>query len=131
MDQVKFFKGCLPQILLGPFLNTLAHVSFYNLFLRNLAKIYANTHEYMHYGNSCAPLMFPGGITNGADWYIVSGGMQDYNYRHTNCFEITLELSCIKYPSETLLPKFWDENKNALMEYMKQVHVGIKGRCGN
>ena len=25
MDQVKFFKGCLPQILLGPFLNTLTH----------------------------------------------------------------------------------------------------------
>ena len=23
MDQVKFFKGCLPQILLDPFLNTL------------------------------------------------------------------------------------------------------------
>ena len=23
MDQVKFFKDCLPQILLGPFLNTL------------------------------------------------------------------------------------------------------------
>ena len=27
MDQVKFFKGCLPQILLGPFLNALSHVS--------------------------------------------------------------------------------------------------------
>ena len=26
MDQVKFFKGCLPQILLGPFLNTLSHL---------------------------------------------------------------------------------------------------------
>ena len=26
MDQVKFFKGCLPQILLGLFLNTLSHV---------------------------------------------------------------------------------------------------------
>ena len=26
MDQVKFFKDCLPQILLGPFLNTLTHV---------------------------------------------------------------------------------------------------------
>ena len=23
----KFFKGCLPQILLGPFLNTLSHIS--------------------------------------------------------------------------------------------------------
>ena len=25
MDQVKFFKGCLPQILLGPFLKALSH----------------------------------------------------------------------------------------------------------
>ena len=25
MVQMKFFKGCLPQILLGPFLNTLSH----------------------------------------------------------------------------------------------------------
>ena len=27
MDQTTFFKGCLPQILLGPFLNTLSHIS--------------------------------------------------------------------------------------------------------
>ena len=26
MDQVKFFKGCLLQILLGPFLNTLSQL---------------------------------------------------------------------------------------------------------
>ena len=26
MDQVKFFKGCLPQILLGPFLKTLSQL---------------------------------------------------------------------------------------------------------
>ena len=26
MDQGKFFKGCLPQILLGPFLNTLSQI---------------------------------------------------------------------------------------------------------
>ena len=26
IDQVNFFKGCLPQILLGPFLNTLSHM---------------------------------------------------------------------------------------------------------
>ena len=26
MKQVKFFKGCLPQILLGLFLNTLSHI---------------------------------------------------------------------------------------------------------
>ena len=26
IDQVKFFKGCLPQILLGPFLKTLSQL---------------------------------------------------------------------------------------------------------
>ena len=26
MDQVKFFRGCLPHILLGPLLNTLTHL---------------------------------------------------------------------------------------------------------
>ena len=26
MDQVKCFKGCLPQILPGPFVNTLSHI---------------------------------------------------------------------------------------------------------
>ena len=27
MDRVKFFNGCLPQIFLGPFLNTLTQTS--------------------------------------------------------------------------------------------------------
>ena len=27
MDQLKDFKGCLPQILLGLFLNTLTHIT--------------------------------------------------------------------------------------------------------
>ena len=27
MDKVKFLKGCLPQILLDPFLNTLTHLN--------------------------------------------------------------------------------------------------------
>ena len=26
----KCFKGCLPQALLGPFLNTLSHITVYN-----------------------------------------------------------------------------------------------------
>ena len=26
MEQVKFFKGCIPQTLLDPFLNTLPHI---------------------------------------------------------------------------------------------------------
>ena len=30
-NKVKFFKGCLPQILLGPRLNTLSHIELGHL----------------------------------------------------------------------------------------------------
>ena len=33
MDQVKFFKGCLPQILLCPILNTLSHMLRHTFFI--------------------------------------------------------------------------------------------------
>ena len=29
IDQVKFFKGCLPQVLLGPFSNILSYIRVY------------------------------------------------------------------------------------------------------
>lgn len=57
----------------------------------------------------------------------LAGGMQDFNYLHSNCFEVTLELSCCKYPSPTQLPIEWAKNKRSLIEYMKMIHNGIKG----
>jgi hypothetical protein len=68
-----------------------------------------------------------GGITNGARWYSVKGGMQDFNYLATNCFEITLELSCQKFPDASLLEEAWNDNKAALLYFMWQSHIGIKG----
>ena len=47
--------------------------------------------------------------------------MQDYNYVKTNCFEITLELGCNKFPVDDLLSGFWDANKYPLIVYMGQV----------
>lgn len=71
---------------------------------------------------------FKHGITNGADWYPLKGGMQDYNYLHTNCFEITIELSCKKFPSNPNdYKKFWGDNKQSLLDYIRQAHSGIKG----
>ena len=95
---------------------------------------------------------FQHGITNGAAWYSVSGtyyaryffftlscavnrarpdcfvllragGMQDWNYLHTNCFELTIEVSCTKFPQENKLESFWKENENALLVFMAQVRV--------
>lgn len=43
--------------------------------------------------------------------YIFAGGMQDYNYIAHGCMEITLEISCCKYPPPDELPTFWIDNK--------------------
>ncbi|XP_042554663.1 carboxypeptidase M [Dipodomys spectabilis] len=96
---------------------------------QHLAYTYASRNPNMVKGDQCKNKMnFPNGITNGYAWYPLQGGMQDYNYIWAQCFEITLELSCCKYPREEKLPYFWNDNKASLIEYIKQVHLGIKGQ---
>ncbi|XP_004838715.1 carboxypeptidase N catalytic chain isoform X3 [Heterocephalus glaber] len=91
-----------------------------------LAKVYSYAHGWMHQGWNCGDY-FPDGITNGASWYSLSKGMQDFNYLHTNCFDITLELSCNKFPHQEELEREWLGNREALIQFLEQVHQGIKG----
>lgn len=95
---------------------------------RYLATVYAQNHRTMSSNVRCTPRdNFPGGITNGAFWYDVPGGMQDFTYLHSNALEITLELSCCKHPPASTLPKHWRDNREALIAYIEQVHQGVKG----
>ncbi|XP_053832574.1 probable carboxypeptidase X1 [Vidua macroura] len=68
-----------------------------------------------------------GNIINGANWHTVAGSMNDFSYLHTNCFEITVELSCDKFPHASELPDEWENNRESLLLFMEQVHRGIKG----
>lgn len=87
---------------------------------RFLARIYSKSHHNMSLSKE-----FEEGITNGASWYHIQstflcllqlmrflvdalskmlyrypiyGGMQDWNYIHGGCFELTLEISDKKWP---------------------------------
>ena len=92
-----------------------------------LAKSYSENHPTMHMKNPPWPCPevpadhFDDGVTNGAAWYSVSGGMQDYNYVRSNCFEITVEQGCQKFPDASTLPKFWEENKKPLLAFLDMV----------
>lgn len=59
--------------------------------------------------------------------YFYTGGMQDYNYLKGNCLEITMELSCCKYPPASALAREWDNNRESLLAYMEQVQSFTHG----
>ena len=56
----------------------------------------------------------------GAEWYAVTGGMQDYNYIFHGTMELTLEISCCKHPLASTLEQHWQENRKVMVEYINQ-----------
>ena len=67
---------------------------------------------------------FAGGITNGADWYVVKGGMQDWSCFFYNDLQITLEVSHEKWPKYSEIPGHYKNNRDSMIHFMKQVHRG-------
>ncbi|ELU07081.1 hypothetical protein CAPTEDRAFT_228238 [Capitella teleta] len=96
---------------------------------RYLARKFSFSHQNMFLGVPCSSNEqgFPKGITNGAAWYPVGGGMQDFSYIVGNCMELTLEIGCCKFPHDDEIERNWIANKDALINYLMSVHMGVKG----
>ena len=88
------------------------------------------SHEYAdlcHAVNSNYMTDYNNGITNGAQWYMIGGGRQDYMNGYAQCREETIECSNTKLPAGSQMPTFWNINKNAIFAYVNQCLNGIHG----
>ena len=73
---------------------------------------------------------FMDGVTNGADWYKVYGGMQDWSYFWHNDLQVTIELSERKWPKYKDIPAFYRDNKESLFVFAKSIHQGAGFKLG-
>ncbi|PUZ62242.1 hypothetical protein GQ55_4G341000 [Panicum hallii var. hallii] len=91
---------------------------------RHMASVYSQSHYNMSLSKE-----FEGGITNGALWYPIYGGMQDWNYIHGGCFELTLEISDTKWPKAAELSVIWEHNRMSMLNLLASlIKSGVHGR---
>ena len=87
----------------------------------NNAPMWANNDYTQHFTN---------GIVNGAAWYAVSGGLQDWSYRFEGIMDTTIELANNAFypdPPANQLPTYWSQNKESMLAYMEWCLRGVRG----
>lgn len=94
-----------------------------NTLFHHISLVYSQSNNTM-YNNSAFP---PDGTTNGADWYQVRGGMQDWNYVWMGCKEVTMEISNTKSGPESALDSLWRENRQSMINYLLTAREGVRG----
>ena len=91
----------------------------------HISLAYADAHPNMESGG------FSNGITNGAQWYAIFGGMQDWNYIWEGDCDITLEQHEIKWPNSSQLAGLWEDHREPMLAYLEEVHDGVRGIVTN
>jgi carboxypeptidase D len=71
---------------------------------------------------------FHQGVTNGAKWYPLYGGMADWKYFEQGDIELTVELSYVKWPRANTLQGYWDKNKHSMINFLANIFKGVWGR---
>jgi subtilisin-like proprotein convertase family protein len=90
-----------------------------------LARTYADNNPTLFASNSHSS--FDNGICNGADWYYITGGMQDWFFVWSGGRDITLEVGNVKWPPASELPAFWDDNLESMLSYFERSLEGLRG----
>jgi hypothetical protein len=116
MQQKKLF----PFVLDVGKVSTSADDDIYQIFAKSYANQIQETNRYCNPEENNI-----GTVIHGADWYEIVGGMQDYGYLNYGTIEMTMEISCCKYPNENLLISYWNYNRDAMIELLFQGQRGL------
>lgn len=93
-----------------------------------ISRQYADTiHAYSPNGYFTGPNSNANGVTNGYDWYTMSGGRQDYMNYFQHCREFTVEQSDVKMLNANQLLSYWEYNYRSYLNYMQEALYGIRG----
>ena len=89
-----------------------------------LAKLYAAASPAMATSNQ-----FTDGVTNGAQWYAIYGGMQDWDYIANGGMHLTLEVSNKKSPTKSKIGALWAGNRESMIKlaYAPLDGEGVEG----
>lgn len=73
--------------------------------------------------------LFDDGIVNGADWYPLDGGLQDWIYDNFGVMSVTVEVSSKKVPPyQSIETKYFPENFGSLTHFVGMAKRGCFGR---
>ena len=87
-----------------------------------MARQYANANRTMRANSGGS---FERGVTYGYEWYEVDGGLQDWSIHYRASTHATVELSYAKWPPASQLPRFWEENREAIITYLENGLYGF------
>ena len=67
------------------------------------------------------------GVTEGGDWYVITGSMQDYHNWYLGTRHVTIEVSDSKVLSSNKLPNYWGYIKRSFLNFIAEADNGIHG----
>lgn len=67
------------------------------------------------------------GVTEGGDWYVITGSMQDYHNWYLGTRHVTIEVSENKVVSSNQLPNYWGYIRSGLLHLIGEAYNGIHG----
>ncbi|HSB64943.1 MAG TPA: M14 family zinc carboxypeptidase, partial [Anaerolineales bacterium] len=71
--------------------------------------------------------LYEHGITRGFEWYMIYGGMQDWDYYYNGEHHVTIEISWDKNPEFNLMDTYWNNNREAMLWWMQRAWTGLAG----